>query len=143
MWELRQMFELRQLIFAAGAGQLCVLVASALVPVRLDWRGELAGLTRLHRQMYWVYGGYVVLAIVANGFISLFNAAELAAGGSLARGICGYMALFWGVRLCLQPVFDVRPHLTTWWLRLGYHTLSVLFVAFTLVYTWAALRPAG
>jgi hypothetical protein len=47
----------------AGAGQLCVLVASALVPFQLKWKTELAVLSRLHRQMYWVYGGYVVLAM--------------------------------------------------------------------------------
>lgn len=52
---------LADLIRLAGAGQLCVLVASALVPFRLNWRRDLAGLPRLHRQLYWTYGGYVVL----------------------------------------------------------------------------------
>ena len=65
------------LVFAAGIGQLGVLIASALVPFRLNWKAELKGLSRLHRQMYWVYGGYVVLAIVAFGFISLCNAQEM------------------------------------------------------------------
>jgi hypothetical protein len=51
--------ELADLIRVAGAGQLGVLVASALVPVRLNWKRDLAGLPRLHRQMYWTYGGYV------------------------------------------------------------------------------------
>src|SRR5690348_14499545 len=90
------------LITLSGIGQLCVLVASALVPMRLNWKRELAGLSRLHRQMYWVYGGYVVLAIVAFGLISLFNARELDADSGLARGVCGYVAVFWGVRLALQ-----------------------------------------
>ena len=51
---------LSRLIFLAGLGQVGVLIASALVPFRLNWRDELRGLSRLHRQMYWVYGGYVV-----------------------------------------------------------------------------------
>jgi hypothetical protein len=63
--------ELADLIRLAGAGQLGVLVASALVPVRLNWKRDLAGLPTLHRQMYWTYGGYVVLGIVALGVISL------------------------------------------------------------------------
>ncbi len=130
------------LLTAAGVGHFGILVASALVPFRLDWRNELAGLSRLHRQMYWVYGGYVVLSIVAFGLLSLFNARELAAGGSLARGLCAYVAVFWGVRVCLQAVFDVKEHLTAWWLRLGYQGLTVLFVFFTAVYAWAALRPS-
>lgn len=134
--------ELPTLIRLAGAGQLGVLVASALVPFRLKWRDELACLPTLHRQMYWVYGGYVVLSIVAFGAISLANADELAAGGPLARWFCGYVAVFWGVRLGLQAVFDVRQHLTAWWLTAGYHLLTALFLGFTLVYGWAAVRPA-
>jgi uncharacterized membrane protein YhaH (DUF805 family) len=132
---------LTMLITLAGVGQLGVLVASALVPFRLNWKAELTGLSRLHRQMYWVYGGYVVLAIVAFGFISLFNAQEMASGGGLARGVCGYIAVFWGVRLVLQGVFDVKEHLTARWLKVGYHVLTALFVSFTLIYGYAALRP--
>ena len=134
---------LSNLIFAAGIGQLSVLVASSLVPLRLDWKRELAGLSTLHRQMYWVYGGYVVLSIVAFGVISLVNADEIAAGGGLARWFCGYVTVFWAVRLCLQPVFDVKAHLTAWWLHAGYHVLTVLFVCFTVVYGWAAVAPSA
>jgi hypothetical protein len=131
------------LIVAGGVANLCVLAASALVPFRLGWRRELASLPRLHRQMYWVYGGYVVLSIVAFGLISLCNAHELAAGGGLARGFCLYVAVFWGVRLALQAVLDVKGHLGVWWLRLGYHALTVLFAGLTALYGYAALRPAG
>ena len=122
---------LSNLIFAAGAGQLCVLIASALVPFRLNWREEFSPLSRLHRQMYWVYGGYVVLSIVAFSLISLFHSHELASGSGLARAFCGYVAVFWGIRICLQAVFDVKVHLTTWWLKAGYHVLTVLFTAFS------------
>ena len=132
---------LPHLIFAAGIGQLGVLVASALVPIRLKWRSELAGLSRLHRQMSWVYGGYVVLSIVAFGLISLAASRELAGGSVLARAFCLYVAVFWGVRLGLQFVLDVREHLSTWWLGAGYHALTVLFVYFTLVYGAAAVLP--
>ena len=128
------------LIFLAGVGQLGVLIASALVPFQLKWKTELAVLSRLHRQMYWVYGGYVVLAIAAFGLISLFNARELANGSALARGVCGYIGVFWGIRLALQWVFDVKDHISTWWLSLGYYTLTILFASFTLLYGFAALR---
>lgn len=130
------------LILLAGAGQLSVLVASSLVPLRLNWKEEFRPLPRLHRQMYWVYGGYVVLSIVAFGLISLWQHRELAAGSPLARAVCGYLTVFWGARLCLQAVLDVKPYLTAWWLRLGYHTLTVLFLYFTAVYALAALWPA-
>ena len=82
--------DLATLIFAVGFGQLAVLVASALVPLRLNWREEFAPLKRLHRQMYWTYGGYVVLSIIALGLICLFNSHELASGSGLARSFCLY-----------------------------------------------------
>ena len=59
----------------------------------------------------------IVLAIVALGLLSIANAAELARGSLLARSVCAYIALFWGIRLSLQAVLDVKEHLTTWWLR--------------------------
>jgi hypothetical protein len=133
---------LTRLIFAMGVAQLGVLIASAQVPFRLNWRDDLRSLPRLHRQMYWVYGGYVVLSIVAFALLSLFNARELAAGGGLARGLCGYIAVFWGVRLVLQGVFDVKAYLTAWWLKAGYLVLSLLFASFTVVYALAALGIA-
>ena len=131
---------LSRLIFFAGVGQLGVLIASAVVPFRLNWRHELRCLTRLHRQMYWVYGGYIVLSIVAFSALSIFNSDELASGSGLARGLCAFVAVFWGIRLALQAVFDVKDHLTAWWLKLGYLALTVMFTVFTSVYSWAALQ---
>lgn len=125
-------------IFIAGIAQLGVLIASALVPFRLDWRRQLQCLSRLHRQMYWVYGGYIVLSIVAFAALSIFNAGELASGSALARGFCAYVAVFWGIRLGLQAVFDVKEHLSAWWLKAGYLVLTLVFVALAVVYGWAA-----
>ncbi len=132
---------LAQLIFAAGIAQLGILIASSFVPFRLNWKEELKSLSRLHRQMYWTYGGYVVLSIVAFGLLCIANATELAAGSGLARGFCAYVAVFWGIRLGLQTVFDVKEHLTAWWLKAGYHSLTLLFASFAVLFGYAALRP--
>ena len=51
--------------------------------------------------------------------------------------------MFWDIRVCLQLVFDVKVHLTRWWLKAGYHLLTVLFMCFTVLYGWADLRPPG
>jgi hypothetical protein len=134
---------LSQWIFVAGIGQFGVLTASALVPWRLDWRHALRTLPRLHRQMYWVYGGYVALSIVAFGVLSLMNAPDLAGGTPLARGVCAYIAVFWGLRLMLQAVFAAGEYLTRWWMRAGYSLLTMMFAAFTLIYAWAAVHSSG
>ena len=131
---------LTRLIFLAGVGQLGVLIAAALVPSRLNWREELRSLSRLHRQMHWVYGGYVVLSIVAFAALSISNSRELASGSALARGFCAYVAVFWGIRVALQAVFDVEDHLKTRWLKLGYSALTVLFAGLTIIYAWAAVQ---
>lgn len=129
------------LIFFAGLAHFCILIASALVPFRLKWKEEFRKLSRLHRQMYWTYGGYIVLSIVALGLISVINAHEIAAGSLLARSFCAYVMVFWGVRVSLQPIFHVKEHLTVWWLKLGYHTLTVVFLSLTVIYGWSAFFP--
>jgi hypothetical protein len=131
---------LTNLIVLAGFGQLLVLVAAVMVPRHLRWRAELEPLPRLHRQMHWVYAGYVVLSIVAFAALSIFNARELASGTGLARGVCAYVAVFWAIRFSLQAVFDIQPYLLRPWMKAGYAALSVAFASFTLVYAWAALR---
>src|SRR5580698_3933502 len=99
---------LTQLIFFAGRGQVTILIASTLVPFRLNRRDE-------NRQMHWVYGGYLVLSIIAFAALSIRNSAELASGSALARGFCAYVAAFWGIRLALKAIFDVTGYLKTWW----------------------------
>jgi hypothetical protein len=132
--------DLARLIFCAGIGQLGVLIASALVPLRLDWKASLRDLPRLHRQLFWVYGGYVVLSIVSLGMISLVCAVELAEGSRLARAVCLYAALFWGIRLSLQPFLAADEFATTLWLKAGYHVLTLLFASFTTIFGYAALH---
>jgi hypothetical protein len=39
----------------------------------------------------------------------------------------------------LQGVFDVKDHLSAWWLKTGYVMLTVLFAALTVLYAWAAV----
>jgi hypothetical protein len=132
---------LPQLLLAAGLIQLTVLIASALVPLRLNWKTQLASLPKLVRQLFWVYGGYVVLAIFGLGVIVAVNAAELAGGSVLARSVCGYLAVFWGIRVALQLVLDARPYLTVWWLWAGEGVLTLIFVFLTGVYSIAAFWP--
>lgn len=129
---------LPQLIRLASLGHFAILIASALVPLRLDWQRVFVALPKLHRQMYWVYGGYVVLSIIAFGVVGLLNADELARGSGLARSFCAYVSLFWIVRLCLQGVLDAKEHLTAWWLTAGYHGLTVMFLFFAVTFGWAA-----
>ena len=132
------------LLALAGVCHLGILVASALVPRVLDWKGELTKLHPLSRHLVWTHGAFIVLTIVAFGLISLAAPAELASGAKLARLFCGFVAAFWLARLGIQLfLFDARPFLTRRFLKLGYHGLTVVFTYLGVVYGWAALLPAA
>ena len=125
----------------AGVCHFGILLASALVPRVLDWRGELARISPLSRHVVWTHGVFIVLTIVAFGLITVVNAATLASGTALARWFCGFVAVFWLSRLFVQVfLFDARPYLTSGFLKLGYHGLTVVFTFMGAVYAWAALR---
>lgn len=128
------------LLLAAGLGHFAILIASAMVPRVLDWRGHFATLPPLLRQLFWVYGGFIVLMIVGLGTLTLLNKSAMAAGEPVARTLAGFIAIFWLARLSVQWfVFDARPFLTNLFLKAGYHTLTMGFVALVVVYGWAAL----
>jgi hypothetical protein len=140
---IHQAHRLRQylpaLLIVAGICQLGLLIPASLLPGHLNWKKEFSSLPRLLRQMSWIYPGYVVLSFLAFAIISLTHSAELASGSGLARAICTYICVFWSVRLALQPAFDVKAFITTWWLKWGYRALAVDFTYLVLVYAAAAI----
>ena len=132
---------MKMLIQLGGVVHFAILIASALTPGVLEWRRHLATLPPLLRQLFWVYGSFIVLMIVAFGIISFAHASALASGDPLARSICAVIAIFWGARLAVQWfVFDAAPFLTNTLLKAGYHTLTVAFVALTTIYARAAIH---
>ena len=131
---------LAMLLLLGGVLHFGILLASALVPRVLDWRGELARVSPLTRHVVWTHGVFIVLTIVAFGLISVANAAALASGSALARWFCGFVAVFWLSRLAVQLLlFDARPYLTSPLLKLGYHGLTAVFTNLGGVYAYAAL----
>lgn len=127
------------LIFVGGILHLGTLLGSAQVPRELRFREELPKLAPLLQHWILVAGGYVVLDLVAFGLISICCAKELASGTPLARAFCGFVAIFWLVRLMIGIfLFDAGPYLRNWFLRLGYHGLTAVFTYHTLVYGAAA-----
>ena len=132
---------MKSMIQLGGLLHFAILIASALTPGVLEWRRHLATLPPLLRQLFWVYGSFIVLMIISFGTISLAHAAALASGEPLARSVCAVIAIFWAVRLAVQLfIFDATPFLTNSLLKLGYHALTAAFVALTLIYGGAALH---
>ena len=132
------------LITLGGICHFGILVASALTPKVLAWSTQLRLLTPLCRHVVWTHGAFIVLVIVGFGALSLGLPSDLAAGTPLARSLCAFIGLFWLARLIIQLfLFDARPFLTTRFLTLGYHGLTVVFLYLAATYLAAALlgRP--
>ena len=127
-------------LYFGGAFHFCLLIASALVPFALDWKGILAPLPRLLRQLFWVYGGFIVMFIIFLGTLTLMHAPRMAAGDPMGRSLCVVIAIFWGVRLAVQFfVLDAKPFLTRWIWKVGYNTLTVVFIVMVAIFTWGAV----
>jgi hypothetical protein len=128
-----------ELVQIGGLLHFCILLASALAPSAARWRTDLAVLPRLLRQMFWVYAGFIVLVIISFGTLILRHTAEIAGGEPLGRGLSAFIAVFWAVRLLVQLfLFDVRPYLRNWFLKAGYHGLTIVFTYLAAIFAWAA-----
>ncbi len=130
---------LETLIIISGILHLGTLFGSAQVPKELRFKEDLPKLNPMLRHWVLVAGGYLVFNIVAFGIISLVFRKELAAQSTMARVFCGYVCLFWLMRLIIQFFFfDAKPYLRNWFLKAGYHGLTVVFTWQTFVYGWVA-----
>jgi len=134
-----KIFELT--LYLGGVIHFLILFASAMAPRVMNWNVHLATLPLMVRQMFWVYGAFIVLVIVSFGTLTLMNVSELAAGSSVGRGLCAVIAVFWIARLAVQLfVFDVEPFLINWFYRMGYHLLTLAFVLLISIYGYAVFH---
>lgn len=122
------------LLRIGGVVQMSILIASASTPKLLDWRGLLKPLAPLMRQMFWVYGVYIVITIVALASCSIWLAEELATT-RLGLAVVAFTALFWGLRLAIGMFwFDVSEFLTNRRRQFLYALLQLALVLLTLIY---------
>jgi hypothetical protein len=146
----------KSLLQIAAAVQLLILIASALTPQVLNWRKNLAVLHPFLRKLFWVYGVFIVMVIIAFAMLTFLHADAMAAREAIARSLCLFIAIFWGARLFVQfAIFDANSVVATalcrrrdpsterggysWFYRIGYHALTIIFAFLTFVYGKAAL----
>jgi hypothetical protein len=128
----------------AGLLYLGLICAGVVMPRAVNLRRHLIVLPPFIRRLFWIYYAFVGLCLVSFGLITITLAGTLAAGGTLARALCAFLAVFWTIRLLAAAfIFDVRPYLTNHFWRLGYHATNIVFAYLPIVYFWAALGGAG
>jgi hypothetical protein len=128
----------------AGLMHLGLISAGALMPRVVRLSDHVRPLPLFIRRLFWVYYSFIGLCLVSFGALSFFFASQLASGTTLARAVCGFLALFWTLRLFVAAlVFDVRPYLTNRLWKLGYHATNLAFVLLPVIYLRAALAAGG
>ena len=132
---------LKMLLLVGGLLHLCITSAGFTMTFVLNWRKNLSPLCALTRHIVWSHAAFVLLTILGFAAVSLCCAGSLASGEPLARAVCAFIAVFWGLRLLIGFfLFDARPHLTNFALKIGYNGLTVVFLFFVFCYGSAAVR---
>ena len=127
--------QLQVLIVLAGVAQFAIAAASLGAPAVLEWRSELAQLRPLNRQIFSVYGGYILGTNLLLASLCAFAPAWLTDGSPLAAAVCGYVLLYWGARLVIQFVYYDRASAPQGALYDAAHWLfSLAFLYLTVVF---------
>lgn len=92
-------------LWLAGAGHFVILCASFQVPIRIEWRRDLAQLNPFNRKLLWVQSGFTVLTIIAFGTLTLLFHAELLQGDPVARGLASFIGIYWTARILVDAFY--------------------------------------
>lgn len=126
------------LIRLAGLAQIALVIGSLAIPRILNWRGELAKVQILIKQMFWTYAAYILVINLCFGLVSVFCYRESSNGSKLAMLLTGFIAVYWISRILIQFFyFDRTGFPKGMWHKLGEALLITLFIFLSTVYSWA------
>lgn len=114
-----------------GVLLLVLAVAHVDFPRYFQWRKEVAGLTLLTQQVFFVHHAFIGITVGLMGLLTLLHAHELIST-PLGNNICLGFAVFWLIRAFCQ-VFVYSPLL--WRGKAFETTVHVLFLAFWIYMT--------
>jgi alginate O-acetyltransferase complex protein AlgI len=132
-WTLYQWFDLA--IVLAGIGHFCTLLAGTQLPLRLNWRDELAKVSSFNRKIFLNYYATVGLTIIGFGFLTLIFKNELLAGAHSALTLAALIALFWTMRVLVDFFYFKHEEWPEGFLFVaGHAALTTLFILMASVY---------
>lgn len=125
---------MQNLLMLAGVGQILLCLGSLFIPKLLNWNSELAKLSPLIRNIFWVYAAYILTTNFSFGILSLFASTALMDGSLLALCVSAFIFLYWVSRLVIQfTVFSkYAPEGRIY--SLGEIGLVIGFIYFTMIY---------
>ncbi|HLY63775.1 MAG TPA: hypothetical protein VKV95_23800 [Terriglobia bacterium] len=90
------------LVWTAGAVQLVMVGANAMVPKKFHYRENLARLSPVVRQVFVVHSIYIVLVLLSFCAVCFLFAPRLVGHDPLGRSLSAFLAFFWLLRIALQ-----------------------------------------
>ena len=96
---------MKEMIWAAGAVHVGIMLANIPLPGRLRVRERLAGVPAYVRQIFYVHWVYIVIVLGMFAALCFRFAPELAGASALGRFLSGFMAAFWLLRIVLQILY--------------------------------------
>src|SRR3954468_8981258 len=126
---------------SAGVLQLALALAHFWFPRRFDWKGDLAKMSLLNRQIFIVHCLFIVLVLLLFGGLSLFGSHLLLQSNPLARVVLAALLIFWSVRLWVQWfVYDHGLCVGRRFETMSHFGFTALWTYFVLVYACALHR---
>jgi hypothetical protein len=133
-WLLDLSFHLR----FAGLTLIFLGVAHAFFGPRFKWREEMARLSLLNAQMFYVHTFYVAFTVTLMGILCLFGTRGLTERTFLGQWLCAGLALFWGTRLVFQFFVYSRDHWRGKRFETAVHLLfACAWTYYSAVFSWA------
>ncbi len=96
---------LHSALWLAGWGHFLLLIAGTQLPVRMDWKNDLARLHPFNRKLLWTYWVFVGTTVVAFGVLTLLLHDELLRGDRAALALASFIALFWAMRIVVDATY--------------------------------------
>lgn len=131
---------LKNLIILCGIGHIALGFGSLVIPRMLNWKGSLATVPALIRQIFWTYAGYILSINIFFGIISILYTDELLSGSGLSKALLILITLYWLSRLVIQFTYFDRSGVPQKFIyKAGEFILITVFAVFTIVYGYAII----
>lgn len=125
------------LFWVAAAGMCGIISANFFARRMFSYDENLARVDRVVRDVFWAQHVFLELAIFGMALLCVVFPTELKTT-TLGRSICGFLALFWVSRLCMQFFHYSKEQ------RARYRGFDVMFLAnFAYLTTVFACGAAG
>jgi hypothetical protein len=79
-----------------------LVIVNVAVPAHLNWRGEMARLSLVNRQIFEVHAIFLVLMLAMFSALFLLLGPALLTPSPLRRAVVGGLTVFWGLRMVMQ-----------------------------------------